>query len=65
MEPTRIYRTADAKEFLKTAGIDADAIAPDVDGKIMSAFVRAVKPAAAACCGRFVLQLGIDHGAAL
>ena len=51
VEPTRIYRTADAKEFLKTAGIDADAIAPDVDGKIMSAFVRAVKPAAAACCG--------------
>jgi ubiquinone/menaquinone biosynthesis C-methylase UbiE len=50
VEPTRIYRTADAKEFLKTAGIDADAIAPDVDGKIMSAFVRAVKPAAAACC---------------
>jgi arsenite methyltransferase len=51
VEPTRVYQTADAKEFLKTAGIDADAIAPEVDGKIMSAFVRAVKPAAQACCG--------------
>jgi ubiquinone/menaquinone biosynthesis C-methylase UbiE len=51
VEPTRIYRTADAREFLKTAGIDADAIAPEVDGKIMSAFVRAVKPAAKECCG--------------
>ena len=51
VEPTRIYRAADAKEFLASAGIDADAIAPDVDGKIMSAFVRAVKPAAKECCG--------------
>jgi arsenite methyltransferase len=51
VEPTRIYRAADAKEFLAGAGIDADAIAPDVDGKIMSAFVRAVKPAAKQCCG--------------
>ena len=44
VEPTRIYRAADAKEFLATEGIDADAIAPHVDGKFMSAFVRAVKP---------------------
>src|ERR1700693_5113689 len=44
IEPTRIYRAADAREFLATAGIDADAIAPQVDGKIMSAFIRAVKP---------------------
>jgi arsenite methyltransferase len=44
VEPTRIYRSEDAREFLSSAGIDADAIAPQIDGKIMSAFVRAVKP---------------------
>ena len=44
LEPTRIYRTADARDFLAGSGIDADAIAPDVDGKFMSAFVRARKP---------------------
>jgi arsenite methyltransferase len=44
VEPTRIYRAADAKEFLATEGIDADVIAPQVDGKFLSAFVRAVKP---------------------
>lgn len=50
VKPTRIYRTADAREFLASAGIDADAIAPEVDGKFLSAFVRAVKPAAKECC---------------
>jgi arsenite methyltransferase len=44
VEPTRIYRAADAREFLATAGIDADAIAPQVDGKFFSAFIRAMKP---------------------
>jgi arsenite methyltransferase len=44
VEPTRIYRAEDAREFLSSAGIDADVIAPQVEGKIMSAFVRAVKP---------------------
>ena len=44
VEPTRIYRTEDAREFLDREGIDADAIAPAVDGKFMSAFVRARKP---------------------
>src|SRR6266498_3254719 len=44
VEPTRIYRVEDAREFLAGSGIDADAIAPDVDGKFMSAFVRARKP---------------------
>jgi arsenite methyltransferase len=51
IEPTRIYRVDDAREFLSSAGVDTDAIAPQVDGKIMSAFVRAVKPAARSCCG--------------
>jgi arsenite methyltransferase len=53
IEPTRIYRVEDAREFLSEAGVDVDSIAPQVDGKFMSAFVRAVKPAKAdeACCG--------------
>jgi len=46
VEPTRIYRAADAREFLAGAGLDADAIAPQVDDKFMSAFVRARKPTA-------------------
>ena len=44
LEPTRIYRAEDARDFLAGKGIDADAIAPQVDGKFMSAFVRARKP---------------------
>jgi len=54
IEPTRVYRAEDAREFLSAAGVDVDAIAPEVDGKFLSAFVRAVKPAnalAKACCG--------------
>ena len=45
IEPTRVYRVADAREFFAGSGIDVDTIAPDVDAKFMSAFVRAVKPA--------------------
>jgi arsenite methyltransferase len=44
IEPTRIYRIEDAREFLSGQNIDVDAIALQVDGKFMSAFVRAVKP---------------------
>jgi arsenite methyltransferase len=54
IEPTRIYRVEDAREFLSAAGIDVEAIAPEVDGKFMSAFVRAVKPhrtTVEPCCG--------------
>jgi len=43
--PTRVYTIEDARDFLSSAGIDADAMAPLVDGKFMSAFVRATKPA--------------------
>jgi arsenite methyltransferase len=46
LEPTRVYRADDARAFLTDAGLDADAIAPQVDGKFYSAFVRATKPAA-------------------
>jgi ubiquinone/menaquinone biosynthesis C-methylase UbiE len=45
VEPTRVYRAEDAREFLTGAGLDVDAIAPEVEGKFMSAFVRARKPA--------------------
>src|ERR1700723_2191505 len=45
LEPTRVYRIEDAREFLKGQNIDVDAIAAEVDGKFLSAFVRAVKPA--------------------
>jgi arsenite methyltransferase len=54
VEPTRVYKVDDAREFLSSAGIDVDAIAPQVDEKFMSAFVRAVKPSNSttkACCG--------------
>ena len=50
VEPTRIYRAADAKSFLESAGLD-QSLAARVDGRFMSAFVRAKKPSAAACCG--------------
>ena len=51
VEPTRVYRVEEAREFLAGKGIDADALAPQIDGKFFSAFVRAVKPAATSCCG--------------
>ena len=46
IEPTRIYRAEDAKEFLQDKGMDAKAISREVDGKFMSAFIRGTKPAA-------------------
>jgi arsenite methyltransferase len=49
-EPTRIYNIEDARHFLTEAGVDVDAIAGEVDGKFLSAFIRATKPTAAACC---------------
>ena len=60
IEPTRIYRVEDAREFLSGRGLDVDAVAAQVDGKFMGAFIRAVKPGGAAatagtteksCCG--------------
>jgi SAM-dependent methyltransferase len=51
IEPTRVYRVEDAREFLSAAGVDVKAIAPQVDGKFMSAFVRAIKPASKGYCG--------------
>jgi len=53
METTRVFKTEEAREILTAEGLDVDAIAAEADGKFMSAFVRAVKPATAAkaCCG--------------
>ncbi len=45
LEPTRIYRAADATDFFERANLDVEKIASLVDGKFMSAFVRARKPA--------------------
>jgi arsenite methyltransferase len=52
VDPTRVYKVDDAREFLAGKGIDVDAMAKEVDGKFMSAFIRAVKPkaASASCC---------------
>ena len=51
MEDTRVYSLDDAKAFLASEGVDAEALARAVEGTIVSAFVRATKPAAQACCG--------------
>ena len=56
VEPTRIYNIEDARQFLSSEGIDVDAIAPQVEGKFMSAFIRATKPlekrpSGKECCG--------------
>jgi arsenite methyltransferase len=52
IEPARLYQVEDARGFLSGKGLDVDAIAASVDGKFMSAFIRAAKPrtADAKCC---------------
>ena len=49
LEPTRVYDIEDARVFLTEAGISVDEIAPHVEGKFLSAFIRATKPAARCC----------------
>jgi SAM-dependent methyltransferase len=51
IEPTRIYRSEDARTFLTEAGVDVDANIDQIDGRFMAAFVRATKPEARSCCG--------------
>jgi arsenite methyltransferase len=53
IETTRVYDIEDARTFLSSSGLDVDAIAPLVQGRVTSAFIRAAKPqrAAGACCG--------------
>ena len=50
IEPTRVYDVEDAREFLTGQGVDVDAMARAVEGRFMSAFIRAVKPMKASCC---------------
>jgi hypothetical protein len=45
IEPTRVYRREDARGFLAESGLDAEALAAEIDGRFMSAFVRGRKPA--------------------
>jgi SAM-dependent methyltransferase len=51
LEPWRVYQVTDARAFLAESGLDVDRIAPQIDGKVASAFIRARKPEAHACCG--------------
>jgi len=48
LEVTRVYGTEDARTFLAAEGMDVDTVAKDLDGKFVSAFIRATKPAG--CC---------------
>jgi len=51
LDPWRVYQVEDARAFLAESGIDVDRLAPQVDGKVASAFIRARRPEARACCG--------------
>ncbi len=52
IEPTRVYKVEEARDFLSAAGLDVAKVSPLIDGKFMSAFVRATKPhPKTACCG--------------
>ena len=52
VEPTRVYKSEEARDFLIAAGLNPETVGPQIDGKFISAFVRAVKPESkAACCG--------------
>ena len=50
VEATRVYRLEEAGEYLQAAGLDPETVGPQIDGKFISAFVRAVKPAAKSMC---------------
>ena len=52
VEATRVYHLEEAREFIEAAGLNPEIVGPQIEGKFISAFVRAVKPAAkSACCG--------------
>ncbi len=51
IEPTRVYEFADAKVFLEQSGLSSEALASDVGGRVMGAFIRATKPVPTSCCG--------------
>ena len=45
IEPTRVYKAKEAREFLEAAGLDAANVGPQIEGKFISASIRAIKPA--------------------
>jgi arsenite methyltransferase len=51
VEPTRVYKTEESRDFLTAAGLDADVVGPQIDNKFMSAFIRGKKPVSNSCCG--------------
>ena len=57
IESTRVYGIEDARTFLSGQGLDVDALAREVEGKFISAFIRANKPAVASCCPSGLLRL--------
>jgi hypothetical protein len=44
VEPTRVYEAKDAEAFLTGSGLDVETFKEQIDGKFMSAFIRATKP---------------------
>ena len=50
LDPWRVNQINDARAFLADASVDVDHIAPEVDGKVASAFIRARRPETKACC---------------
>jgi arsenite methyltransferase len=50
VQPTRVYHAEESRDFLAAAGLDPDRVAPLIDGKFISAFIRATKPVPAVCC---------------
>ena len=50
IEATRVYNVEDARAFLRAEGVDVEAIAAHVEGKFISAFIRAAKPTTSSCC---------------
>ena len=51
VEPWRVYQVDDAREFLAEGGVDVDRLAPEVEGRFASAFIRARKRETESCCG--------------
>jgi arsenite methyltransferase len=51
VDPWRVYQVEDARAFLTESGVDTDRLAPEVDGRVASAFIRAWRPEAQSCCG--------------
>jgi len=63
IEPTRVYDVEDARGFLEGSGVDVDALAPVVDGRFASAFVRATKPVAVPAAAGAASDASADAGA--